>query len=234
MTAETPAGAAVPSGAAPRETNEGLAALGQTLARLYRFPVDDADADVFASMDPADTDDPFMDDERYRAGVKALQEQFCGGERAAVLRSASDDFHKLFVGPLTLRAIPWSSAYLDSDGLFGPTARAVREAFAAEGLAIPEGRTEPSDHIAYELQFLAEMHDRAASCWGASELPSDEARTMLSKARAFRGRFVDPWVGEFLGRVDRGSRVATYRGVANLTRGFLTLEERFFARVLEA
>lgn len=235
------AGASDPAAALPqavwndtpyRDVNLALGAMGQALARMYRFPIDKDEAETLASMDSNDENDLFMSQANCRKGAETLKTCFASGNPDATLQAARDDFHKLFVGPLTLRAIPWSSAYIDSDGLFGPTARAVRETFTENGFEIPEGRTEPSDHVAYELQFLAEMHKRAEVSWGCDPSPDEEARKALVQARGFKQRFIDPWIGDFLNCVDCGSRVEAYRGIADLTRGFLAIEDDFLNKVL--
>ena len=153
---------------------------------------------------------------------------FLEGDRAARVRQASDDFHKLFVGPSKLLAAPWSSVYLDLGSLFGPTALAVEREFKRHGFAIPEGNREPCDPHG----LRAGVSGRAAPGGrGRSRACGDEAgprRTAYAEARAFKERFVDPWADAFLGAVEAGARVDAYRGVALLVRGFLALEGAFF------
>ncbi len=206
------------------ETNEALAAVLQLLAKLYRFPADDATVLAFqglVSEGDGEADDPFMRDADFARGARMFAESF-GGDDAradAAKLMAKNDFHKLFVGPLTLLAAPWSTVYLDGGMLFGPTEHEVREEFHRQGFDIPEGTREPCDHIAYELQFLAEMHKRAAGMGCA------DGSGALEAARTFRRRFVDPWVPDFLAKVEAGARVGTYRGLALMTRGALRVEE---------
>ncbi len=217
----------------PRDANEALGAMAQLLAKLYRFPIDKELSQQLAQMDPNDPDDLFMRQSECQKGVAQLQGFFSGEGRENALLSASNDFHKLFVGPLKLRAVPWSSVYVDPSAvLFGPTAQAVRSEFERHGLAIPEGQREPSDHIAYELQFLAEMHWRANASWGEDASPSPQARDALEDARSFKEKFLDIWGDKFLGNVEQGSRVDVYRGVASLTRGYLALEGEWLATLL--
>ena len=218
----------------PRDANEALGAMAQLLAKLYRFPIDEELGEQLAQMDPNDSDDLFMRQDECRRGIAQQQGYFSDTKREDALRAASNDFHKLFVGPTALRAVPWSSVYVDSSAvLFGPTAQAVRGEFERHGLVIPEGQKEPSDHIAYELQFLAEMHWRANSLWGEDEHPSPEALKALEDARSFKEKFLDIWSGTFLEKVEQGSRVDVYRGVASLTRGYLALEGEWLAGLFE-
>ena len=248
------------------QTNEALAAVLQLLAKLYRFPADDATVSALQELatqtsrrtaehaldtgrdrstdgeGDAAGGDPFMQDKDFAEGVRMFAGSFESSEPAAARLAAKNDFHKLFVGPLTLLAAPWSTVYLDGGMLFGPTEHEVREEFHRQGFDIPEGTREPCDHIAYELQFLAEMHKRATGLAtagiapdphgaSASSAPQPEA---LGIAREFRRRFVDPWAADFLAKVGAGARADTYRGLALMTRGALRVEEGALEAALRA
>ena len=84
---------------------------------------------------------------------------------------------------------PWGSIYLDEGRLFGPTSLEVARLYARHGFAIPEDKSEPSDHIAYELSFLAELLALAES--------TDDAiaqRDATAEARQFLGQIRYPLV----------------------------------------
>ena len=55
-----------------------------------------------------------------------------------------------------------------------------------------------------------------------------EADRRLEAARTFVERFMEPWVGTLCDRIDEGARTPMYRGLAELTRGLLAWEGRFF------
>ncbi|WP_449316766.1 TorD/DmsD family molecular chaperone [Rubneribacter sp.] len=212
-------------GALPADAGAALGALARTAARLVRFPFGDGMIAFFCGLDADDAGDFVMGDSQCREGALMIKRFFLEGDRAARVRQASDDFHKLFVGPSKLLAAPWSSVYLDLGSLFGPTALAVEREFKRHGFAIPEGNREPCDHMAYELEFLAELHQAAED----ARVRGDEAaaQAAYAEARAFKERFIDPWSDAFLGAVEAGARVDAYRGVALLVRGFLALEGAF-------
>ncbi|OUO95885.1 hypothetical protein B5F41_04120 [Gordonibacter sp. An232A] len=209
----------------PADAGAALGALARTAARLVRFPFGDGMIAFFCGLDVDDAEDFVMGDPRCREGARMIKTFFLEGDCAARVREASDDFHKLFVGPSKLLAAPWSSVYLDLGSLFGPTALAVEREFKRRGFAIPEGNREPCDHMAYELEFLAELHQVAEDARACGDEAA--ARTAYAEARAFKGRFVDPWADAFLDAVEAGARVDAYCGVALLIRGFLALEGAF-------
>ena len=207
-----------------------LGAAGQLLATLYRFPFDDEKIAFFRDVS-LDDGDPLLENPAYREGCQLVGQHFQAEDAEAAKQQASNDFHKLFVGPNKLLAPPWSSCYADEGTLFGPTAFAVEQVFREHGFAIPEGAREPSDHIAYELQFLAELHKRALAAWEAGD--DDTAGCALAEASEFKRRYLDEWASPFLADVERFARYDAYRGVAALTRGYLQLEEDFLAQVCD-
>ena len=185
---------------------------------LYRRPVDAELAAWVAGFSLDDPDDAILADERCRAGMALMQGAFTGGDSA--LKEASADYHRLFVGPDKLKAAPWGSVYLDRGNLFGPTTFEVERLFKEHGFDIPEGRTEPVDHMAYELAFLAEANRRLAAD------PDDPEAFALGAG--FLSRYLRPWAGELCARIERGARTDVYRGLASLTRGLVDLEAQAF------
>lgn len=210
---------------ATREKMAILAAVMRFMAELYhRAPTEDTLVQV-RGIETEDGDDFVMAEPSCHKGLR-LMRTACGDMGA--LQSIRNDFHDLFVGPHELLAVPWSSVYMDSGRmLFGPTAIKVREVFAAEGFAIPEGKAEPSDHVAYEWQFMADLHRLALEAQddGDGEL----ARRRLELAAGFFDRFLRPWMGPFCDCMDRGAKTGFFRGLAWFTRGVVQLESALLA-----
>lgn len=67
------------------------------------------------------------------------------------------DFNRLFVGPASLAAPPYASAYQREPTLMGSPALAVREAYRSLGLAVPDQGATPDDHLAFELDAMAAL-----------------------------------------------------------------------------
>lgn len=211
-----------------RGSVEAACAMGQLLANLYRSPMDQSQVAFFRELPLDDPDDLFMGNEHCRSGVAKIQRFFNETDLETARQSASDDFHKLFVGPDKLRAAPWSSCYVDAQGLFGPTALRVEKEFRKNGLSIPEGVREPSDHIAYEIQFIVEMQKRALENWPSADgEPEDttQAAAALEVAKTFKAELMDIWVDQLLAKMSDSSRNPVYDGVADLTRGYLEIQD---------
>lgn len=68
-------------------------------------------------------------------------------------------FNRLFVGPAPLEAPPFSSVYLDAQGLvMGQTTLDVRQMYGALGLETPWKNRLPDDHISLELDAALAMN----------------------------------------------------------------------------
>lgn len=76
------------------------------------------------------------------------------------------EFNRLFVGPMTLQAAPYSSVYNDPDPLLmGKGTQQVKDIFQALGLNIAKENQIPEDHISYEIELCllldANLHSGA-------------------------------------------------------------------------
>lgn len=214
---------------------ETFSAACQLVAELYR---NKCDADVAARLLGIETDFPdddlVLSNDDCLQGMRAMQSCCAaafGNERSGDLsKELSNDYHDLFVGPHNLLAVPWSSVYLDKGKtLFGPTAMRVRNIFAQEGFVIPEDGHEPSDHVAYEWQFVADLEKRAAALF--REGSPSEARAANAEASRFFEEFLKPWMPDFCERVSKGAKTDFYRGLAQFTSGFALLATEFFAQI---
>jgi TorA maturation chaperone TorD len=125
-----------------------------------------------------------------------------------------EDNTVLFIGPND--PVPmWESVWTTEDRLlFADCTTAVQAAFAAFGFAIPDPDREPSDHLAYELAFMAALLARAAEHVQADE--RDAARRHVEAAARFMDDHLSKWAGECLHAV--GDRASTdfYRGICLL------------------
>lgn len=206
-------------------------------ARLFHKPLDEEMLAFIRDVDLEDGGDPICADAQMRAGLAKMQE-FCRKyEPGEVLRAASDDFNKLFVGPGHKPCPPWSSVYADGKWLVnGPTAQKVKSVFKAEGFAIPEGNREPWDHISYEFQFMADeqksLFDRDDNVAGGQATGS--GAQSVTKARDFFAKFMSGWIPTFLDGVEREARTEFYKGLAVFTRGVMGVQESVLNRLVPA
>jgi TorA maturation chaperone TorD len=204
---------------------DALTVMLQLVGRLYKFPPDTEIIEYLEKIDLEDKEDLFLTDEECRAGL-GLMSSFCRDlAMDEAVRRVTGDHSGLFVGPLHLPSPPWSSVYMDGGSLFGPTALAVEKEFKRLGFWIPEGNHEPCDHIAYELQLVAELNKKAAE----KLREGDEAggSQFLNDARQFINTYLSPWLPDFLGRVEEHAETGFYDGLAKLTRGLVQMESGF-------
>ncbi|WP_319581889.1 molecular chaperone TorD family protein [uncultured Pseudodesulfovibrio sp.] len=117
------------------------------------------------------------DHAHIRDGARVLRDFFASRD-AADLERASDavsdhfhltlahntdwtdaeyDFNRLFVGPMSVPAPPFASAYQTEPALMGEPTLAVRDAYRALGLMVPDQGHTPDDHLAFELDLAAAM-----------------------------------------------------------------------------
>lgn len=72
-------------------------------------------------------------------------------------REVEYDFNRLFVGPASVPAPPYASAYQEEPTLMGKPALEVRDAYRALGLEVPDRNATPDDHLAFELDVVAAL-----------------------------------------------------------------------------
>ena len=179
-----------------------MQAVMQVVARLYRNVLDEETAAQLAAMDMGSEGDPIFENDACRRGF-ALMRECC--QTKSELPQISADYHNLFVE--------------------------VRRLFSEQGLAIPEGPAEPSDHVAYEWQFMADMHGRAAGAYEAGN--SEGVIEAVEAARRFFEGYLDPWMQPFCAAVAEGAKTDFYRGLSEFTTGVAELERQLLDDVSE-
>jgi len=123
------------------------------------------------------------------------------------------EYARLFVGPGRPVAHPYESVYREGR-VMGDCALAVRQIYAAEGLA-PEGHSLP-DHVALELEFMAHLTRREAE---ARERGDEEgALACLRQQEAFLSEHLGRWLPRFCQRVLTGEAHPFYASLAQRTR----------------
>lgn len=111
-----------------------------------------------------------------------------------------------------LEASPYESVWRDDDHLMlqGPTF-AVRSFYRRHGVAVPDWRAMPDDHLAHELGFVAHLLDGGE----------------VEAAMHFLDRHLLTWLPDFARRVAQRARTTVYAGLATLTlQACLRLRER--------
>jgi TorA maturation chaperone TorD len=130
------------------------------------------------------------------------------------LAMIEEDNTVLFIGPEA--PIPmWESVWTTEERLlFADCTTAVEQDFNRFGFECPGAGREPSDHLAYELAFIAALLARAAD--HARSRETDAARRHVEAAAQFLDQHLARWAPACLAEVAEHARSDFYRGVALL------------------
>mgnify|MGYP000057923235 CR=1 FL=1 len=209
----------------------GRMATYQFLSRLFRVEVDQELYDTLMSMRfPANTGNALVD-EGYR--------MICGYLSQAdgtVLTELAVDYVRAFIGSGNdgfSAAYPYESVYTSEEHLLMQDARDSAVAFyLGEELGLPADNTTPEDHLSFEFQFMAKLIERASAALDAG----DEARyaELCAKQRTFFDEHLVNWVPRLCADVRAYAQTAFYRGVADITEGFLQLEDQMIGQSAQA
>lgn len=140
---------------------------------------------------------------------------------------AASDFAALLLNMSPNPVIAYESVYTSEEGLLMQDARDdVRAQYRACGFALDEGISLPEDHVSFELEFMALLCEREASCEDALDAQG------LGGARAIEQRFLGEhllvWVPDFCRNLHERTRCGLYRGLASSLSQFLSLEREEF------
>ena len=106
-----------------------------------------------------------------------------------------------------LMAPPYESVYTSEEHLLMQDARDSAVAFyLGEELGLPADNTTPEDHLSFEFQFMAKLIDEHLANW---------VPRLCADVRAY-------------------AQTAFYRGVADITEGFLQLEDQMIGQSAQA
>lgn len=115
---------------------------------------------------------------------------------------------------------PCESFWLDDDHLHCQQPMfALREVYAAAGLAAPDWRKRPDDHLVLQLQYLAAMLRRAAS--------ADFSGAGLA---AMMDEHLLRWLPDFAARLAQRAELPFYAALAHLTLAWCNALHRLLAR----
>jgi len=119
-------------------------------------------------------------------------------------------------------ASPSESVWLSDDHLICQDAMfELREIYAAKGVAAPDWRLRPDDHLVFQLQFIAH------SLRGASAIDDWRALTIFLDEHLLR------WLPDFAGRVASRCEAEFYAALALLTATWVDQLRDILARLLD-
>ena len=125
------------------------------------------------------------------------------------------EYNRLFVGPARLIAPPYESVYRTAEHLvMGETMLDVRRAYRELDMGIRNTLKEPEDHIAIELEYLAELQKRCLTALEEQDIR--ELRRIIGLEQAFLEDHLLRWVPEFCQGIKEGSRMEFFSAMAEV------------------
>jgi len=200
------------------------------LARFYR---EEVDVDLLLRMQEdliSDEGTPDLSD-AASSGQKLLEgfmRSTADADLNVIERQLAAEYASLFLNVGKKPVYPFESVYTSSEKLVMQKAYdEVLAIYRQEGLGKTELLREPEDHIAIELEFMAYLCQRCAEALQAGE--GDQALNYLAKQEGFLAEHLMVWVPAFCDDVEQAAKSDFYRGLAQLTREFLSMEQEAVA-----
>ena len=169
--------------------------------------------------------------------VNAATKVTCKGDVLEVERTLEDaarDYLRVFIGSNTTghaAAYPNESVHTSAERLVMQDARdEVLAVYRAAGLESSSRWRSGEDHIACELEYMQVMSERAAAACAAGDMT--KAASTLMAQHHFLDDHLLGWVGFLTDEMLKFAQTDLYRGLAHLTRGFLTEDKAFLDEVL--
>ena len=129
------------------------------------------------------------------------------------------EFSRLFLEPFAKGIRPYASYYLTGQ-FFTEPLQAWRGFLKQLGVEKPPGFTDPEDVLAFELDVMRWLIDKQAA--------ADDADRWLRLQAMCLKEHVLVWAPSCAGDIEQAPQAAFYRGVAQLLRGFLEVEQSLF------
>ena len=146
-----------------------------------------------------------------------------GGDPAKLREVVAEEHSVLFISPREPVIFPYESYYMEKD-MYGPSLAQVRGFLGRAGLEKRDDFPEPEDHIACELEIMAQLIARQE----AAKEPTEEERWSHLQGEFLRAHLL-PWAFLLWDELEKREKVKFYKGIAKLTRGFLELEKEVLA-----
>ncbi len=129
-------------------------------------------------------------------------------------------------------ADPYESVHLNKEGLMMQDEwEAVLRLYDELGMSRAENTHESEDHLALELECMAQLCSRQEKALSAGELP--EASWWLEQQARMLDEHLLKWVPSFVKRVEKMGRTEFYKAFGDLTREFLKTDRQVLAELID-
>jgi len=145
--------------------------------------------------------------------------------RKEVLKRVSIDRTRLLrgVNPQHSPPPPYESVYREGR-LWGRSTVEVSQTYGRLGVKLPEAWTEPPDYLGIELDCMRLICLSEREAWQAGS--ADKALEYLEVGRDFLRKHIVLWVPGFCEEMYNRAELNFYKGIAQLTGGFLEYDNR--------
>lgn len=199
------------------------------LASMYKLELTDEQIETLAKQDlPVDA--------AYVGSGYATVKEYLRHRDSGTRQELAVDYARVFLCAgmyEQLMAPPYESVYTSEEHLLMQDARdSVVACYLAEELGLSADNTTPEDHLSFEFQFMAKLVEREQAALEAR----DEARhaELCARQRAFFDEHLANWVPRLCADVRAHARTSFYRGIADITEGFLELEDQMIGQSAQA
>lgn len=145
--------------------------------------------------------------------------------------TVASEYAELFVGPRPPLAPYYESVYLGyPNRLFTEQTMSVRRFYERCGLAVVKDGKVPDDHIAYELELMAELAEREACALDAGHV--DRALDLERLQREFLVVHLGGWAMPFASRVAEAPCADFYAALAKFAQGFVGEDDAFLGEAV--
>jgi len=149
------------------------------------------------------------------------------------LEKCCSEYTRLFIGPTTLPAPPWESVYLTKERLiFQESTLKVRQCYLKYNYLPANYRSEPDDHIALELDFMANLSHLTENFFQEGKI--SEGVDILKDQKAFLEEHLLVWAPQFAAELEASTPHPLYQGIASIIKEFLQADLVVIDEILES
>lgn len=194
------------------------------LSKLYLKEVDEKLLEMLKSLDYTS----FDEDTEMDRGFRMLGEAVAKASPFTLVDLARE-YARSFFGaglPRNTGAYPYESVYTSKDHILMQEARdEVVEMYYGEKLERSQSFSEPEDHIAFELEFMSKLCDKAADAAATSDNKALEE--YMAKQKEFFDDHLNRWIPNFCDDLEKLAEEPFYKAAAIITRGLMEEEKEF-------
>lgn len=209
---------------------ESRAAFLEFLAGFYFSPLTQGQVDALSK---ADFSACGQLNQKFDHGLEDMK-KYLSKRNTGTRQELAVDFTGAFAGTSSFEgrvAVPYRSVFTSDEGLLMQEGcMEAYRTYKSEAVRKRKGMDWPEDHLSIMLQFLSLMSTKAADALRSGN--REEAVRRIEISRQFAEFQLDDWTGEFFELAGKIVRTRFYRGVLEMTEGYLAFDRELLDDVL--